>query len=1088
MKEETTSKLLAKMLWDSINKKIKLNSKSELIRNYHMALVNENVIDMGTKKIHVDFIEGSDGLSEGAIELRQNLLKFSKNVEDWKSFIFSFDKNFGKRPLQPQVFNYPLPVAVKDEEIIGFLDKLIFAVNTPNEGELDDVLKREVGNYFTLLTTDLQSAYVMNEMINWFKREDNVWLSSEEAKKLFLNKTQILMESIRVNEISIDYQKQLKKDLMELEFNTEAIQVMTEKLRPLLLESNSSSVIIGTESPQHTAVKLVAAIKTFPEFKCDDSFLVTSSKRLEDKMEMEKFKGCLELKKDSHTLLVIVCEGEGSAHAKYANLLPERRKDNKINKIVIICPDKTAYVTDKTAYMTDEIKYKDLTDEFKQNILSLKISFQLKKGLSQQELEDNKITVGELIGHKPEEIIDLRSIQELMTGKEIKIPSFDDTTHFEELMYIKRQLKFPFHDKFEDEIATSLNCTLDQLHMECQICPDGKIEWLAQQGKRQNEIWEKIKDVANQSTLSGLIDEDNHMKGDGKEKSIVIISGVAGTGKSTLLSHYYEEIKKAKPSHWVIRINLSDHNDEILKLNVMPSNVVDFLVNQLNVIDDKSSFSRSLLRNRLEKGDRIVFLFDGFDEINETCQEKVIQLMKAITKEKSSQLFVTTRPHMLDDLQFQLSQLAFSLENLSENDQINHLASYWRKELNLSGDNDGSLQQFAKLLIKRVSETLKDEDQSFIGVPLQCRILAECFQSEIEAIIRKDRNQPNAEITPDGKIFDLAPLYYRLMETKRAVFLEKQTKNLLTFSDEKEFLYDSINMMARRIECYLTKLAIQVIFQNRKTQDKKIVNLLRSSSSHQQSESEMVEEENVIAKHALKYGLTFQRGEENKKVEFLHRTYAEYLVARHLYEGFIIDDKKHNKLLENESVRRLIIEMMADNVTYEGVKVFFNSMLKEIVDDDKQWRKNIKKELLPERLKMFTTEWKSATENASKSLENAIKKKNGNIFKFLCDCFDASKFTSNEFRFIMKNTSLFKGSNALRIRTFQHFSEQNSQLFERFIKYYCDNQVDDDEVSAIINSMLGSLLPFSFSDRNREEKIKIVGLVNNLMVKNCKKN
>jgi predicted AAA+ superfamily ATPase len=212
--------------------------------------------------------------------------------------------------------------------------------------------------------------------------------------------------------------------------------------------------------------------------------------------------------------------------------------------------------------------------------------------------------------------------------------------------------------------------------MECQIYPDGKIEWLAQQGKRQNEIWEKIKDVAYQSTFSDLFDEDNHMKEDGKEKSIVIISGVAGTGKSTLLSHYYEEIKKAKPSHWVIRINLSDHNDAILKLNVMPSNAVDFLVNQLNVIDDKSSFSRSLLRYRLEKGDRIIFLFDGFDEINDTCQEKVIQLMKAITKEKSSQLFVTTRSRMLDDLQFQLCQLAFSLENLSKNDQINHLTSY----------------------------------------------------------------------------------------------------------------------------------------------------------------------------------------------------------------------------------------------------------------------------------------------------------------------------------------------------------------------------------------------------------------------------
>ena len=57
-------------------------------------------------------------------------------------------------------------------------------------------------------------------------------------------------------------------------------------------------------------------------------------------------------------------------------------------------------------------------------------------------------------------------------------------------------------------------------------------------------------------------------------------------------------------------------------------------------------------------------------------KENVIQLIKAITKEKSSQLFVTTRSRMLDDLQFQLSQLAFSLENLSKNDQINHLTSY----------------------------------------------------------------------------------------------------------------------------------------------------------------------------------------------------------------------------------------------------------------------------------------------------------------------------------------------------------------------------------------------------------------------------
>lgn len=321
------------------------------------------------------------------------------------------------------------------------------------------------------------------------------------------------------------------------------------------------------------------------------------------------------------------------------------------------------------------------------------------------------------------------------------------------------------------------------------------------------------------------------------------------------------------------------------------------------------------------------------------------------------------------------------------------------------------------------------------------------------------------------------------METKRDVFVLKKMKTVPS-SDENEFLRDAISIMTWRIERYLTKLAIQVIFQNRKIENKKIVDVLRISTPYHQTEAQMIEEENVVAKHALKYGLTFQRG-DNEKVEFLHRTYAEYLVAKHFYEAFIIDEKGHNRLLENESVRSLIIEMMVDQQTYEGVKVFLNSMLKEIVDEDKQWRKNInKRKELPERLKMFTNEWE-ANENAFKILENAIKKRNGNVFKFLCDCFD-TMFSPAEFREIMKSTCIFKGTDVLRIRMCSNFYEQSGEVFERFIKYYDDND-NENEMSTIINSMLSSLLPFSFCDNNKEEKITILGLVKNLMNTNCRK-
>ncbi len=237
--------------------------------------------------------------------------------------------------LEPKIFNYDLPVAVKDEEIQGFLDKLVFAVNTPNEGELNEVLKSEMSIYFTLLSTDLQSAFVMNEMVNWFKRKDNVWLSSEEAKELFLDKTKNIMESIRVNAISIDYQNQLRRDLMGLEFHSDSIQIMTEKLGRLFKDTPNSIIIIGSKSPQHTAVKLIAALKRFPDFKCDDSFLVTQLNRLDDELEITKFRNCLKLKKESHNLLVVVCNGEVSAqnhYTKYANLIPDRPQ------VIIVMP------------------------------------------------------------------------------------------------------------------------------------------------------------------------------------------------------------------------------------------------------------------------------------------------------------------------------------------------------------------------------------------------------------------------------------------------------------------------------------------------------------------------------------------------------------------------------------------------------------------------------------------------------------------------------------------------------------------------------------------------------------------------------
>ena len=53
-----------------------------------------------------------------------------------------------------------MPVNWKEFYVIqvnSFLEKLIFFVNTPNEVELDAIMKIELGKYYYLLASDLQS-------------------------------------------------------------------------------------------------------------------------------------------------------------------------------------------------------------------------------------------------------------------------------------------------------------------------------------------------------------------------------------------------------------------------------------------------------------------------------------------------------------------------------------------------------------------------------------------------------------------------------------------------------------------------------------------------------------------------------------------------------------------------------------------------------------------------------------------------------------------------------------------------------------------------------------------------------------------
>ena len=138
----------------------------------------------------------------------------------------------------------------------------------------------------------------------------------------------------------------------------------------------------------------------------------------------------------------------------------------------------------------------------------------------------------------------------------------------------------------ENEVNRSANIqkastqpqSLEWLRNQCTIHSNGCIDWLVEDKLVQEEIWEAITNIlrGNSSWDSEIVKEGQLINEEEWDRRAVIISGVAGSGKSSLLSQYYQEIKKtdAGKTEWVIRMNLAEHSSTLSKFE---SKAIDFL-------------------------------------------------------------------------------------------------------------------------------------------------------------------------------------------------------------------------------------------------------------------------------------------------------------------------------------------------------------------------------------------------------------------------------------------------------------------------------------------------------------------------------
>ena len=322
---------------------------------------------------------------------------------------------------------------------------------------------------------------------------------------------------------------------------------------------------------------------------------------------------------------------------------------------------------------------------------------------------------------------------------------------------------------------------------------------------------------------------------------VVIISDKAGMGKTTTLTRQTEILKRNDTNKWIVNVDLNGHDGSLsgnLKKIVKDSDAIEFVAKELLGYNEEEL---SCFKSAVELG-RVVVMLDSFDEISEPDQKITLALIESLAKTNISQLWITIRPQFWNAIEDRFGQFALTMTSFTEEDQVRFLTRYWKNVAPPSGEPQGNMEEFATKLIQLLGRSIRDREKEFTGIPLQCRMLAEAFQSKMNDEL------PNR--------IELIELYRLFVEKKWEVYHRK---------------YRSHDTVRKIIQTVATKalqnVALRTFFpEYRGNSD--------GETRGTDDESDLIQSYRALF---VELGITTDKTETPR---FIHETFAEYFAAR----------------------------------------------------------------------------------------------------------------------------------------------------------------------------------------------------------------
>ncbi|KAJ9597346.1 hypothetical protein L9F63_011786 [Diploptera punctata] len=379
---------------------------------------------------------------------------------------------------------------------------------------------------------------------------------------------------------------------------------------------------------------------------------------------------------------------------------------------------------------------------------------------------------------------------------------------------------------------------------------------------------------------------------------MVLIVAEPGMGKSTEMSNIAHLIKRRDACTWVVRVNLNDWTS--LLGQQIPA--LEFLQ---QVVTLSTEFEEHLLQHQLESVGNVVVILDGIDEVSHSYSHQVFRLLEELSIMKIEKIFVTSRPVMLQQLENQLSTLAFSLHPFTPDDQKRFLINFW----NTFSKSSPNYDKFVSLLLDRVASFANDSLNELTGIPLQSRMLAEVYQDDAAHFC----------LTGEARLpacFDMLQLYDQFVFKKCKVYFEKFGMNVnerkcIPLKDYQHMYQQSL--MSCALVSYL--------------HGDDITNLNHSEIILMQNKQFIDRFEHVCDKVGIVVKLV------NEKAVFLHRTFTEYFVALYFSENYHMQPTGVKKIYMNKHFN--VVQEFLDRILAKGYELHtsvINRNLSEVVN------------------------------------------------------------------------------------------------------------------------------------------------------------